>query len=118
MIAGRAKIATLHPAFAPSVNFLMDFAEYNGVNVRITSAFRSVEDQARVCAQVSGPCATPGRSAHQFGLAVDLVAGASTNSAEHKWLMLVAGIMGFGTVANDPVHLEYPQWNALRKQLR
>ena len=118
MISGRHKLAQLHDAFAPYVDFLVDFASQNGVSVAVTSGYRSIQDQARVCSQTSGPCATPGRSAHQFGLAVDLVAGPNVNSPEHIWLMEVARIMGFGFVRNDPVHLEHPAWNALRKQLR
>ena len=88
------------------------------MNVTVTSGFRSTADQARVCRQTTGPCATPGRSAHQYGLAIDLVGGATVNSAEHKWVRDVAQVIGFGFVANDPVHLEHPAWPGLRKQIR
>lgn len=118
MIAGRAKVATLHPAFRSAVELLLDLAEENGVTVTVTSAFRSIEDQKRVCRTAPGPCATPGRSAHQYGLAIDLVGGATANSEDHKWLRAVAQVIGFGFVANDPVHLEHPAWPGLRKQIR
>lgn len=120
MISGRHKLAQLHPAFRPAVELLMDWAQQNGVSVSIYSGYRSAHDQARVCAQIAGkgPCAAPGRSAHQYGLAVDLTGGANVNSAEHRWVMECARIIGFGFVANDPVHIEHPAWSGLRKLLK
>lgn len=119
MIAGRSKVATLHSAFIPAVNYLLDFVEWNGVRVEVTSAYRSPGDQARVCASTSYPCAAPGRSSHQYGLSVDLVAGGSVNSAEHKWLRRCADIIGFRPeIKADPVHFEHPAWQLLSKQLR
>ena len=38
----------------------------------LTSGFRTAAYQAQLCARVDGPCAPPGRSMHQFGLAVDV----------------------------------------------
>ncbi|WP_370325444.1 pilus assembly protein TadG-related protein [Euzebya sp.] len=43
-----------------------------GEPLQINSAYRSPQAQAIVCAQVTGPCAAPGRSMHQSGLAVDV----------------------------------------------
>ena len=38
----------------------------------VTSGYRSAADQARICATGVQPCAPPGRSLHQAGLAVDV----------------------------------------------
>ena len=43
-----------------------------GQPLNIVSAYRSAQAQALVCARVTGPCAPPGRSMHQQGLAVDV----------------------------------------------
>jgi len=118
MIAGRRLTARLHSGFAPVVNLWLDYLEEQGVDISITSGYRSIEDQKRVCAVTSGPCATPGRSAHQFGLALDFVAGGSVNSADHKYAMEVAGALGFAFVRNDPVHIQHPAWEQLRQKLR
>jgi hypothetical protein len=43
-----------------------------GGELVINSGYRSAAEQARVCAEVSAPCAPPGRSLHQHGLAIDV----------------------------------------------
>jgi hypothetical protein len=43
-----------------------------GHGVRLNSAFRSVAYQRVLCQRVSGPCAPPGQSMHNFGMAVDV----------------------------------------------
>lgn len=43
-----------------------------GGDLNIASGYRSAAEQARVCAEVSGPCAPPGWSMHQYGLAIDV----------------------------------------------
>ena len=119
MIAGRHKLAQLHPYFRPAVEFLLDYVDSQGVNVEVTSGYRSAADQARVCASTSYPCAKPGTSAHQYGLAVDLVAGGSVDSAEHKFLRLCADVMGFRPIIPaDPVHFEHPFFKQLAQLQR
>ena len=44
----------------------------NGCNPRINSAYRSASQQASMCGAGRSGCAPPGRSCHQYGLAVDL----------------------------------------------
>jgi hypothetical protein len=43
-----------------------------GHGIALNSAFRSVAYQRVLCARVSGPCAPPGQSMHNFGMAVDV----------------------------------------------
>lgn len=42
-----------------------------GGGLRIRSGTRTAAYQARLCPKVAGPCAPPGRSMHQYGLAID-----------------------------------------------
>jgi len=44
----------------------------NGCNPRINSAYRSAAHQQSICGAGRSGCAAPGRSCHQYGLAVDL----------------------------------------------
>jgi hypothetical protein len=46
-------------------------AEQAGITVKINSGYRTYDDQVRVKAQFGRQAATPGRSNHGFGLAVD-----------------------------------------------
>lgn len=130
MIRNVHKLTGLHPAFREYVDFLLHICETYGVSVTITSGHRSIEDQRRVCAELAErarregkpksayPCATPGLSAHQWGLAVDLVGGTNTNSQEHRWVIEVGKIIGLRTIANDPPHLEHPQWREILPMIR
>lgn len=42
-----------------------------GGGLRIVSGYRSAGYQEQLCRRVAGPCAPPGRSLHQHGLAID-----------------------------------------------
>lgn len=121
MIIGRQKLAGLHPYFRPWIDWLLDFADQNGVTVEVISAFRTVEEQKRAAAQARAagrPAAKPGRSAHNYGLAVDLAAGGHSSSADHKWLMSVWEAMGGSFYPNDAPHFEHPDWPRIREYLR
>ncbi|MGH8905291.1 MAG: M15 family metallopeptidase [Egibacteraceae bacterium] len=39
--------------------------------LQLSSGYRSAGYQAQLCRRISGPCAPPGRSMHQYGLAID-----------------------------------------------
>jgi hypothetical protein len=43
-----------------------------GAPLQLTSGFRTAGYQAQLCLRVAGPCAPPGRSMHQYGVAVDV----------------------------------------------
>lgn len=123
-VHGAAKLLFLHPAFRAAVDYLLAQVDFP---VTITSGFRSIEDQRRVCAELKEkerrtgrhfPCATPGLSAHQWGLAVDMMGGSSFASAEHRDLRLLAAQLGFAFVPDDPPHFEHPAWRQIRPQVR
>ena len=122
MISGRGELLFLHPAFRPAVEELLAEAERQGISVQVTSGHRSIEEQARVCRELAArerregrryPCATPGLSAHQWGLAIDAVAGGSLSSPAHARFRALAASMGFAFVADDPPHLEHPAWRGI-----
>lgn len=124
---GAHLLANLHPQFGPLVRELIEEAESWGIQVTVTSGYRSVQEQERVCAELRArerrdgrkyPCATPGLSAHQYGLAVDMVGGKSLDSREHALLVELAVSWGFARVANDPPHFEHPGWRRVYPQVR
>jgi hypothetical protein len=43
-----------------------------GTGLTLSSGFRTAEYQARLCERTPGPCAPPGQSMHQYGLAIDV----------------------------------------------
>lgn len=119
-IIGSSKLLFLHPAFRHAVDDLLARVDFP---VTITSGYRSVEDQRRVCAELEArgardgrhyPCARPGLSAHQYGLAVDMMGGTSFASSEHRELRQLGQALGFAFVASDPPHFEHPAWRDLR----
>ena len=71
-----------------------------GAPILLNSAYRSAAYQTVLCGQVSGRCAPPGQSMHNFGLAIDV--------ANYPQLARVAGEAGlcqpFPTPGDDPVH--------------
>jgi LAS superfamily LD-carboxypeptidase LdcB len=99
--------AGLQPWAIPYAQYLYQVAEYNGLRPRITSVFRTYQQQAVLYQRYlrgmsSLPAAPPGRSLHERGLAFDMVTdypealGAVWNSMGGRWF------------AADPVHHEIP----------
>lgn len=123
-IVGASRLVFLHPAFRPAVDYLLAAVDFQ---VTVTSGYRSTEEQRRVCEELKArgaregrhyPCATPGLSAHQYGLAVDMMGGHSFASAEHRHLVALGREMGFGFVSDDPPHFEHPAWRSLLPYVR
>lgn len=84
------RLGGLHPDFRKDVLALLRAAKREELNARITSGFRSEQQQHRLA--VSGnsyfPLAPPGLSLHQYGLEVDIV------SDDNAALGLLWGRMG------------------------
>jgi len=62
-------ISHLDPGMAEAARQLN---EAMGCALRIGSGYRSAAYQAELCPRINGPCAPPGRSMHQFGMAIDV----------------------------------------------
>lgn len=94
----------VQPWLAPYFAHLLQVAQYNGLNPRVTSLYRSITRQAQLYEQYKAgksryPAAPPGQSYHNYGRAMDMVAdrledlGAYWQRMGGKW----------GGVA-DPIH--------------
>jgi hypothetical protein len=121
VIAGKAKLEGLSPYFRPYIEWLLEYANSQGVSVEVLSGNRTAAEQVRAAAQAKAagrPAAAPGRSAHQYGLAVDLMAGGHSSSQDHKWLMSVWRAMGGNFYPGDDPHFEHPDWPRVRATLR
>lgn len=67
-----------------------------GVDMSITSAYRSYEDQVRVKKEKGNLAATPGHSNHGWALAIDYGGGINQfGTTEHKWMVEHAGEYGW-----------------------
>lgn len=78
-MSNAAHIQKLHPSIRSKVSAFLDLAADNGINLKITSSVRSMEEQAKLYAQgrtAPGQKVTnakPGSSYHNFALAIDVV---------------------------------------------
>lgn len=75
-----------------------------GGGLRINSGYRTAGYQAELCERVDGPCAPPGRSLHQQGLAIDTPdhAAAASALAAHPEIPLCQPLPD-----RDAVHLSH-----------
>jgi LAS superfamily LD-carboxypeptidase LdcB len=87
-----------------------------GKFICVTDSYRPYEDQVRVFAEKPSLAATPGRSQHGWGLAVDLCGGIErSDTAEHLWMQNNAPQFGFvhpawaepGGSKPEPWHWEF-----------
>ena len=72
-LRGGVDVTNLDPSFSNSIlGALNEYHQVGGKHrVTLTSGFRSAEDQERLFAESPGKAAPPGRSLHQYGLALD-----------------------------------------------
>jgi hypothetical protein len=82
-------------------------ARAHGVNIEITSAGRTYQEQARLYSQLHGrsPVAAPGSSSHEKGLAIDV-----KNYSQAEPYLVANGFThgdGSGPIAGDPWHFKY-----------
>lgn len=97
-------------------------AKRAGVVLRINSAYRSFEEQARIYndrytngvlnanGKKKGKAAKPGYSNHQEGVSLDIEVGAVYTSPAYLWLAANAKYYGFvNDVADEPWHWTHPE---------
>lgn len=65
------KINTLHPQVRPYVIAFLNKCQGNGIKLKVTSAYRSIETQKTLVRQ-GKPAAKAGFSFHNYGLAIDV----------------------------------------------
>ena len=87
----RGQVVELRPFVLGPLTEMLDAAARDGVTVRVTSSFRSYQEQQQLVLASPGQddlVARPGHSEHQLGTTVDLGGGA-------EWLALHAPEFGF-----------------------
>ena len=99
-----ASFSKLDPRFRPAAEWLFHVAQYNRLRPILTSGFRSLDHQKRLYAAYKRganpyPVAPPGRSMHNYGLAIDMVS--SNNAALGAYWESLGGRWGG---KRDPVH--------------
>ncbi len=105
-----ASIDALIPEFQPYAHALVDASGSAGLSPRITSTLRSHAEQTRlyrrfVAGQSQFPAAPPGRSAHEYGYALDMVVSPFEEiDAVGAWWISQGGVWH----TSDRVHFEYP----------
>ena len=124
MLSGTSYLYGLWPPMMEAVRYLQAYASVYSLEGRIASGLRSNQEQATLYAQgrtadeirrqVSKRIgvdvvtnAPPGRSAHNYGLAVDV------EGRDQTKLIQLGAAIGFATVSGDPAHLEWPGWRSL-----
>jgi hypothetical protein len=118
----REKLDTLHPDVKEDFyKFINDANKLPDVKIQITSAYRSYKTQHDLKQKVGRLAATPGRSPHQYGLAVDMVITykgerLGLKGAKSKWIASGVPAIGkklgmtwggdFVSHPYDPVHFD------------
>ena len=89
-----------------------------GMNMCITDGYRSLSSQVTLKGTKGGLAATPGKSEHGWGLAVDLCASTYQGTGKTQWLRTNAPLYGWdnpawarpgGSGATEPWHWEYTE---------
>ena len=118
MIAGRLKIYGLYGPWRDWCDWCLSELERRGFSGTVTSGKRSSSEQSRLYQNyIHGrsdlPAAPPGRSAHEYGLALDFVVAQGKTSPQQRQAMNLLASWGGELVAGDPVHVQYPGYRAL-----
>ena len=92
------------------------YVQKYGSNMCITDGYRSLSSQYTLKSTKGGLAATPGKSEHGWGLAVDLCAQTYQGTAKTQWLRTNAPLFGWdnpawarpgGSGATEPWHWEF-----------
>lgn len=117
MIEGKAKTAGLYPDWKAWCDWCLATLESYGISGTVTSGVRSSSKQAQLYADYQAgrssiPAAPPGRSAHEYGLALDFVVDEGKDSDLQRAVMQWFQAMGGELVSGDVVHVQYPGYRA------
>jgi peptidoglycan LD-endopeptidase CwlK len=109
VITGLTKIYALYGPWRDWCEWCLRELDRRGFNPQVTSGLRSRASQAKlyddyIHGRSKLPAAPPGRSAHEYGLAIDVWAGNGQQAA----MMALLKSWGGELVANDAPHVQYP----------
>ena len=113
-----SSLSHLDPQFAQAVEYLLEWADYEGLAPVVTETFRSAERQDELYAQgrtAPGAIVTKargGESPHQYGLAADITSQFGYGSPQAKRIREIARQIGFGLISWDEPHVEWPNWRS------
>lgn len=110
----------LQPEAMKNLEAMLSAAYSQGIYIKVNSAYRTFDDQVRVKAASAStgiPAATPGRSNHGFGLAVDLANSGGgrinpvTTPKEWAWIQANKTKYNFENIntTNESHHYNYTQ---------
>lgn len=104
----------LAPQLRPAAEYLLAVARAYGLHPTVTSARRSRAEQQRLYDRAQAgrskyPAAAPGRSAHEYGMALDVV----VPDAEWPLWNAIRTAIGFTWSPSDIVHSEVPGWRQI-----
>jgi hypothetical protein len=101
---GRLKLDQMNPAFMKLFyGAVEEYYQLTGKRVTVTDAFRTYEDQVAMAKKYPGRAATPGHSAHGFGLALD-ASSKDLDAMDDLGLLRKYGLTR--PVGGEPWHLE------------
>lgn len=112
-------LSRLQPAFRQQLTAFLSRVSGSGIRYRVTSTYRTRAEQTRLwrlwqSGRSRYPAAAPGRSAHEYGVAADVVFGAR-GQVESPLEAVVSMAREAGLVwggAADPVHFVSADWFA------
>lgn len=125
----------LRPEMRRMVDPFLDAVAAEGIDLLVVCTYRSPEEQARAYAQgrtTPGPILTrakPGQSAHNFGLAIDVVpivdGKAEWSEKNPIWKKIgeigqAAGMQWYGAPGSpfpEVGHFQHPEWKLLAQQI-
>jgi len=103
-LTNRSKLEGLNPVMHNRFNGMaQEYGELTGQSIQVNSGYRSMEEQARLHASNPQKAAPPGRSLHEFGLAVD-INSSDADKAEKLGLMKKYGFTR--PVGGETWHIE------------
>lgn len=99
---------------ALAVDRLLVAAEKDGIRFKVNSCYRTIADQEKIKRDYGKLAATPGRSNHGFGLAIDfafpVASKLNPSTKQYQWLIKNAAKYGFNRLPYSPKHPE--SWEA------
>lgn len=114
-----SSLSSLDERFRPYVEYLIAWAEYEGLRPVVTETRRSWQRQNELYAQgrtTPGNIVTNakgGESPHQYGLAADVTSRFGYGTPAALTIRELARYMGFGLISWDEPHVEWPNWKSV-----
>lgn len=117
MINAKGMLTGLYPPWHDWVYWALNELARRGFSGTVTSGKRSSTKQQQLYRNyITGrsklPAAPPGRSAHEYGLAIDFEVDQGYNSPQQRQAMQLFESWGGELVSGDPVHVQYPGFRA------